>query len=294
MDINKILKEELNREYTNFGIGGDIDEAIITLGNKLYPNNGNGVIFAGGSGSGKGFVKDNLLGIEGKVLDSDKLKTLYMNSLKLRNSLKSDYGLNIDTFDFKNPEDVRTLHNILTTKGIGDKQEQVLLNNIKNLKNKPNLIFDTTLSTVTKFYNIAKIFEDMGYDKQHIHLVWVLTDFETALVNNNSRKRVVPEIVFTDIHKGVSRTMKEILSLNTLNNLIDGDIYLVFNNPTTDTIVKKGSTNENTFGTAKPQYIESANYVKLKNAGEPLKSYAEINAEVIAKINQYVHTDTQW
>lgn len=40
-----------------------VSEALITFGGKNYPNFGQVVIVAGGSGSGKGFVIDNLFGI---------------------------------------------------------------------------------------------------------------------------------------------------------------------------------------------------------------------------------------
>jgi hypothetical protein len=51
-------------------------EKLITFGGQAYPNFGNVVIMAGGAGSGKGFVKDNLVGMEGFVFDVDELKTL--------------------------------------------------------------------------------------------------------------------------------------------------------------------------------------------------------------------------
>ena len=37
-------------------------EKLITFGGKAYPKFGNIVIMAGGAGSGKGFVKDKLVG----------------------------------------------------------------------------------------------------------------------------------------------------------------------------------------------------------------------------------------
>ena len=47
----------------------ELMEALITFGGKAYPKFGNVVIMAGGAGSGKGFVKDNLVGIEGFTFD---------------------------------------------------------------------------------------------------------------------------------------------------------------------------------------------------------------------------------
>ena len=53
-----------------------ISEALITFGKSAYPKFGNIVILAGGAGSGKGFQKNNLLGIEGTNVDVDAIKEL--------------------------------------------------------------------------------------------------------------------------------------------------------------------------------------------------------------------------
>lgn len=52
-----------------------LTEAGISFGGKAYPNSDNVVILAGGAGSGKGFVLENILLINGKIFDVDKLKT---------------------------------------------------------------------------------------------------------------------------------------------------------------------------------------------------------------------------
>ena len=54
----------------------DLMEKLITFGGKAYPKFGNIVIMAGGAGSGKGFVLNKLVGVEGKVFDVDELKRL--------------------------------------------------------------------------------------------------------------------------------------------------------------------------------------------------------------------------
>lgn len=50
-----------------------LNEALITFNKKAYPKFGQVVIMAGGAGSGKGFVKDKLVGVEGMVFDVDEL-----------------------------------------------------------------------------------------------------------------------------------------------------------------------------------------------------------------------------
>lgn len=61
----KSFKEYLTEEYEL------IMEKLITFGGKAYPRSGNIVIMAGGAGSGKGFVKDRLIGLEGYTFDVD-------------------------------------------------------------------------------------------------------------------------------------------------------------------------------------------------------------------------------
>jgi len=303
MNINEILKEELLKfQNTEIGIGDQIDEKIIQLGKKLYPLNNNVVLFAGGSGSGKGFVKDNLLGIEGKVFDADELKSMFLRNVKLRKELKDIYGFDVDGFDFKNPDHVDKLHMIIKNKGVPENRIEAFKQGVLSLQNKPNIIFDTTLSDFLKFNYIIQNVISMGYTKENIHIVWVLTDYETALQNNKNRSRVVSDVIFDAIHKGVSRTMKDILNMSdNLDSLMDGDIHLVFNNPNEDTkdvrpdgFTKPSKKGLKTFGDTNPHYVKEANYIKLKEAGRPLKGYNEISQEIIDKINRYVPSMTKW
>ncbi len=275
--MKEIIKEKIREK---------VNEVLITLGGKAYPNNGNVVIFAGGSASGKGFVKDNLLGLEGKVIDTDQLKELYLKSLKLKTALQNDYGLNVNEFDFKNPNDVNKLHQILSAKGVNAKRIDILSNTIKNISLKPNIIFDTTLSSLTTFNNLTTMIREMGYEMKNVHLVWVVTEYQTALKNNKKRDRVVPTIVFKDIHKGVSRTINELIQLPDLSNFMDGDIWFAFNNPVTDTNIQKSDLGG--------QYISQANVIKLKSSGQPMKPYNQIENEIIDRVNSYVHKKSQW
>ena len=64
------FRDYLAEEYT------ELVEKLITFGGQAYPKFGNVIIMAGGAGSGKGFVKDKLVGAEGFVFDVDELKKL--------------------------------------------------------------------------------------------------------------------------------------------------------------------------------------------------------------------------
>lgn len=60
-----------------------LNEAGVTFGDTAYPKEGQVVILAGGAGSGKGFVLNNILLINGKVFDVDQIKTEVMNISKV-------------------------------------------------------------------------------------------------------------------------------------------------------------------------------------------------------------------
>jgi hypothetical protein len=64
-----------------------LNEAGLSLNGKAYPKFNNVIIAAGGAGSGKGFVLNNVLLFKGKTFDVDALKTniLRFGSKSLRN-----------------------------------------------------------------------------------------------------------------------------------------------------------------------------------------------------------------
>ena len=128
--------------------------------------------------------------------------------------------------------------------------------------------------------------KEVGYEPIKTHLVWVLTEYSVALHNNTKRDRVVPKVVFKDIHKGVSRTMNDLLQLKEIKDYIDGDIWIVFNNPEVDTN-KVTSPHGGS-------YLDKVNYIKLKSAGGELIPYENIEKAIIDKINSYVHHKTKW
>lgn len=196
-----------------------------------------------------------------------------------------NYGIDISQYDMKNPNHVTSLHHILSDKGIHDKRIEVFLNTVKNNDNKPNIIFDTTLSDYGKFSNIVNLSKDAGYKEENIHIVWVLTDFDVALKNNSGRDRVVPYIVFNDAHNGVSVTIKELLSDSEKLLGIDGDIILLFNTRKDTTLTKSDKGG---------QYVSKSNYTYLKRKGETALSIEEINKDILDKINSYTPKETIW
>lgn len=91
----------------------ELAEALITFAGQAYPKFGNVVILAGGAGSGKGFVKDKLVGIEGFNFDVDALKSLVMRTPSLVDKIKDAFGVDPTQLNLRNPSDVAKLHEII-------------------------------------------------------------------------------------------------------------------------------------------------------------------------------------
>ena len=231
--------------------------------------------------SGKGFIASKLIGIEGKVLDVDAVKKLAVGSIKLAKRIKDETGYDIKNFDLKNPDNVTLLHKILQDYDIIDKKNHALFTSIMTkTHDKPNLIFDVTLKSITKLHNIVSDVEYMGYDKKDIHIVWVINDFKVALKQNRERDRMVPEDILIDTHSGASTTMRKIIDMGpSIKQYMDGDIWFVFNKIFVDIKIAKSENGG--------EYVTDVNYIKVKEAGKNVMSYDKISDNIKQKIYDY-------
>lgn len=270
---------------------GPLDEALITLGGKAYPKFGNVVILAGGAASGKSFIKDKLLGMEGFTFDVDAIKTLAMKSSGITADVKKRFGVDISKFDLSVGKNVADLHNILNNHlHLDDKKKTALYTSILTASpdRKPNLIFDNTMKTMTKLQELSNFAISLGYEKKNVHIVWVVNDVEVALSQNKNpnRGRVVPAEILIGTHRGASQTMNDIVSMgNSLRKYLDGDIVFAFNKIKVDSEVAvsgKGGS-----------YIAKANYVYVKRAGKPVDE-KKLSADLRAKVASYVPKNTSW
>lgn len=307
-------------------------ESGISLGKMVYPKFGNIVILAGGSGSGKGFVKDKLLLMDGKTFDIDSLKGLIVQSDVFNESfweyLRTEYVSKNDDLDnrakyilknkikpseldLKDPLDTSILHFFTFKKDYDNRLKKNFFLNALKTDRKPNVIFDITLrdkGILDLIYDYALLGQ---YNPENIHLVWVLNDVEVAKIQNNQRDRRVQEEILVSTHKGVSLTMKEIVKdfENTktskgtkISDIIKGDIWIVPNR-SDDSII-----DNNVF--------ISFNSFKLKESGKSIKTIKEVQDERVIimnrddfketlrtkflgsdlqkKIDDYVPKDAQW
>jgi len=278
-----------------------LEEVLIQFGghNKF----GQMVILAGGAGSGKGFVKANLLDIDGKVFDVDILKTLSLKSKLIQKRAMKEFGVDIAYMNLKNPENVSKLHMICKELGIANKREEAFVRStiLAHPDRKPNIIFDCTLQDISKLNNLAQMASEMGYDKKNIHIVWVLNDLDTAIAQNAERDRVVDVDILSNTHKHVSYQMKELISSGTprIRKYMDGYFYIVFNKKFVDSLLKF-STNiqsDSPIGRKKNaggNFVKSAVYYAIKERGKPMKSLNDISDDVLKRIQARVPDKSLW
>jgi dephospho-CoA kinase len=228
-----------------------LNEKLITYGNrKPY---GQIVFIAGGAGSGKGFAIDNFLdSLSFKVRDVDKMKNQLqilnrLGKITIKDILKK-YGRNIKLKDLdlirkvekdgyrlqnlnlKNPDHVYVLHILVKAMGIKEKSLENLLAGKNNPEVLPNIMFDITAKDVTDITSVVPMLKEAGYKSENIHLTWVLTNYVTAMVNNKSRSRMVPEDILLKTHEGASNTVWGLVT-KALPKGMNGRVDVILNNP---------------------------------------------------------------
>lgn len=277
--------------FTNFmkESFSELSEALITFAGQAYPKFGNVIILAGGAGSGKGFVKDKLIGAEGYNFDVDALKSLAMRTPKLIEKIKNEFGVDPSALDLKKPSDVEKLHDIIgTSLELDDKRKKILFTSIMTAApdRKPNLIFDVTLKDLRKLQNITHQVKELGYDNEKIHIVWVINDIEIAKKQNIERPRQVPVEILVNTHRGASFTMHDIVNMgNDLKKYMDGDIVFAFNKVKVDSDVAKSDKGG--------MYIKDAKYFYVKRSGKAVDQ-EKLTKDLRAKIAAYVPPSAVW
>ena len=191
--------------------------------NVLYPNNGWAVIMLGGSGSGKGWFKNNKLPIDGKLIDVDDLKDKF-SEMGLDKEI-----LNGETYDPKNIKHVSAIH-----KAVHDKQwkDKILRNFFKtNILNGrlDNIIFDITgqspeNSVTNKIITLTYL---LGYK---VCCIWVIAKREEAMIRNIQRSRSVSDDTLHTIHASLAKNLPDFLQKNNTGKYIN-DLWLYFSNP---------------------------------------------------------------
>ena len=268
----------------------ELVEKLITFGNRAYPKFGTVVIMAGGAGSGKGFVKERLLGVEGFTFDVDAIKTLALKADGLNKKVQDELGTDLSKLNLKNPEDVAKVHEIIGDYlKIDDKRLEAMYRSIisSSPDRKPNMIFDVTLKNLQKLDKLTRAVKKLGYDDRNIHIVWVVNDIEVAIDQNAKRSRTVAVEILVNTHRGVSQTMMDIIQMGKkIKTYLDGDIVFAFNKVGVDSELVKSERGGS--------YIKDANYFLVKKSGKDVMSLDMISHDIRAKIGKYVPKNVDW
>lgn len=257
-------------EYFGFSLNGD---KRYILKNWVITHN-----------SGKGFVKDTLIGLEGWTFDVDRLKELAIMSNRFSKEIEKKTGYKLKDFDLRKPEDVSKIHDILGSMYKLDKKYQK--KEFRGIaaadpRRKPNLIFDVTLKDIGKLDSITRNVIELGYQKEDIHIVWVLNDIEVAKEQNQSRSRIVPEDILLMTHEGAAFTMNKISNMGSkLKQYMDGSIWIVFNKAKADSTFVKSKNGG--------FYLKDVKYMKIKEKGKPSKKLSELAKEIQDRILTYI------
>lgn len=259
--------------------------------------------------SGKGFIQSKLLGIEGKVINVDDVKTWVGKSVKLVSLIKAQTGVDIsyEALPLSDPKNTSILHDIISNvMHITDKVEANLFKSIATSEpdRKPNLIFDVTLKDLDKLDRITRNVMPLGYAKDNIHIVWIVTPVEKAREQNIARGKMIPggrmvsDEILIATHKGAAMTLHDLVySVDTsLSKYMNGDMWIAFNNAGVDSTVKSSEAKPNVnFPSRKlagGSFIaKGAQYVKVKKQGQPIQIPEK---ELAQKIASYVPKVTRW
>lgn len=290
-----------------------LNEAGLSLNGKAYPKFNNVLIAAGGAGSGKGFVLNNVLFFNGKTFDVDALKTNILRfGSKEESKIWQEFNnfakregytkTNLNDLDLQNSKDVSILHEFSKAMGYDDKFKELFFKVSRESKNKPNVIFDVTLKDIKAIDEINNYIKLGKYDKKNVHLVWILNSFDIALKQNNQRERQVSLEIMAKTHEGAALTMREILeNSENYRDVIDGDIWIVPNQVKVDSSVIQNNGNEiewkgkkysrNAETKKKNMVIDRYSAICIKKSGKPAMKYEEIEKSLIEKIREYIPKD---
>lgn len=177
-----------------------LDEGI---GMNEFPKYGYCLILAGQPGSGKSYVLQNQIPIDGKVFSLD--------------DFREKYGKLIGK---KNPDRNKA-------KELMFKAEDYFLNNQGNIKN--NIIIDACglpekRGTWSIFEQIATMVKPLGYK---IGVIWVATNRSVAMQRNINRTRTLDNNAFHDRANKVNKFVPDFLSSSRANDI--DEAWIVFN-----------------------------------------------------------------
>lgn len=221
--LRQIVYECLLEAITNKIVD---ENRVVTFGGQTYPKFGYCIFLAGNGGSGKGYVWRNLMPIDGKVINVDDFKKMYVD---MHNG-KININGKEETYDPHNPEHVKNVHYAVRDKGWKQKTIDNSFNNETHISSRlPNIIFDMVGKNPDEIMDLCMDAQELGYNTM---LVWVITTRHQALLRNLSRDRQIPDSVLHNAANELSDNMPRFLKSPLSVEYLD-DAWLVFNSTET-------------------------------------------------------------
>ena len=196
------------------------------------------VFMAGGPGSGKSYVAQELFGIPTKIAVTTKYDMKLVNSDAEFEHLLKKYGLETagwETLDIDQwPEEVYQIATGQTSKGekadldhlsVRDKSKGVTKKRLKQYtKGRLGVIIDGTGHNFGKIAKQKREMEELGYET---FMVAVNTSLDVAKERNKSRKRALPEDVLIKSWSDVQNNLGTFQSLFKSNfRIVDNSKFL--------------------------------------------------------------------
>jgi hypothetical protein len=211
----------------------------------------------------------------------EELKTFIEETLPAEIKKNKDPNKVVSLLDLKSGKNVEFLRLVVR---FFDQYEDYLSSLFSATKsspsgNLPNLAIEI-IGRKSSIQHYIESLESVGYQKENISLIWVVTSEENAQENNQKRSR---SLLPTTIHSTHKLAANELSSLfEEESHLIEGEIWIVYNSSITKTFkVDDKETNlspkeqfKNWESKIRKHPLSTdVSYVKIKEKGNPIWSH---------------------
>lgn len=184
---------------------------------------GNVILLAGGAGSGKSTTVR-------KFVDMSNYKVINPDDFKERAVRGASKGM-LSFRDFSNldpntPEGSFEIHKKFFSK---DRKLSRVTSVYPDPSRSelPNYLFDRTFSHPTEFKRVSTMLVRAGYSPKQIHIVFVDTPVERAIMQNRLRTRTLPDEIIRQSNEGARTNVRDFLYKRLRGAAIDGDVWVV-------------------------------------------------------------------
>ena len=186
----------------------------VELPTERFGESGNVLILVGGTASDRDLAA-RIMGFQGKKLDLGQLEEqVRLNkefSLKMHWPFYTRYGRSIKEMSLENPEDVKTLHDFCEKLGLDEAGKRQFFENINRRLLKPNIMLGSE-GDLRRAIETCSITE-AGYDRDMIHIAWILNDHDVVKKPNPaSVRKTVEEDLARAAYSGAANPFVDVLS----------------------------------------------------------------------------------